>query len=107
MLENAIYSVISPEGCAAILWRDKSKSPDAATGLRLVAKDLFELGVIDQVIDEPGGGAHTDYDESSRLLDKALQENLKVISSYTSVERLALRYNKLREFGKWGSLITA
>lgn len=107
MLENAIYSVISPEGCAAILWRDKSKSPDAATGLRLVAKDLFELGVIDQVIREPGSGAHTDYDESSRLLDKALQENLKVISSYTNVERLALRYNKLREFGKWGSLITA
>lgn len=107
MLENAIYSVISPEGCAAILWRDKSRAADAANGLRLIAKDLFELGVIDQVINEPVGGAHTDYDATAKLLDKALQENLKVISSYTREERLALRYNKLREFGKWGSLITA
>lgn len=107
MLENAIYSVISPEGCAAILWKDSSRAAAAAHGLRLIARDLFDLGVIDQVIDEPGEGAHTDHDETAKLLDKALLENLKVISSYTKVERLALRYNKLREFGKWGSLITA
>lgn len=107
MLENAIYSVISPEGCAAILWKDSNRAAAAAHGLRLIAQDLFELGVIDQVIDEPGGGAHTDYDETAKLLDKALLENLKVISSYTNVERLAHRYNRLREFGKWGSLITA
>ena len=107
MLENAIYSVISPEGCAAILWRDKSRASDAADGLRLVADDLFELGVIDQVVKEPGGGAHADYDEAAKFLGKALQENLKVISSYSVEERLALRYNKLREFGKWGSLITS
>ena len=107
MLENAIYSVISPEGCAAILWKDSSRAAEAAHGLRLIARDLFELGVIDQVVDEPTGGAHTDYDEAARLLDKCLQENLKVISSYSAQERLALRYSKLREFGKWGSLISA
>lgn len=107
MLENAIYSVISPEGCAAILWRDKSKAPEAATGLRLVARDLFELGVIDQVVDEPTGGAHLDFDNAAEQLDKALFENLKVISSYSNVQRLELRQNKLRDFGKWGSLINA
>ena len=105
MLENAIYSVISPEGCAAILWKDSTRAVAAAKGLRLIANDLFELRVIDQVIDEPPGGAHTDYDESAKLLDKALLENLKVISRYSGEERLALRYNKLREFGKFGSLI--
>ena len=106
MLENAIYSVISPEGCAAILWKDSSRAAAAARGLRLIAQDLFELGVIDEVIVEPTGGAHTDYDATAKLLDKALQGNLKVISEYSAKDRLALRYNKLREFGRWGSLIT-
>jgi acetyl-CoA carboxylase carboxyl transferase subunit alpha len=106
MLENAIYSVISPEGCAAILWKDSTQAAAAARGLRLVAQDLFELGVIDEVIVEPSGGAHTDYDATAKLLDKALQENLKVISEYSAKDRLTLRYNKLREFGRWGSLIT-
>ncbi len=104
MLENAIYSVISPEGCAAILWKDSSRASDAARGLRLTAQDLFSLGMIDEVIDEPRGGAHTDFDETARRLDASLLKNLKVISSYSDEQRLLLRYNKLREYGKWGSL---
>jgi acetyl-CoA carboxylase carboxyl transferase subunit alpha len=102
MLENSIYSVISPEGCAAILWKDASLAEVAAGGLRLTAEDLFALGVIDKVVEEPHGGAHTDYDETARILDTYLSETLKEIASYNSKQRLALRYSRLREFGKWG-----
>src|SRR5437773_3342999 len=66
MLENAIYSVISPEGCAAILWKDSSQSAQAAEGLKLTAKDLKNEGIVDQIIPEPPGGAHTDYDQTAR-----------------------------------------
>ncbi len=102
MLENSIYSVISPEGCAAILWKDASLAEVAAGGLRLTAEDLYALGVIDRVVGEPRGGAHTDYDETARILDTCLSETLMEIASYNGKERLALRYNKLREFGRWG-----
>src|SRR6266850_7535358 len=91
MLENAIYSVISPEGCAAILWKDAKLADQAATGLRLTAQDLFAEKIVDQIISEPPGGAHTDYDQAARFLDVAL------------TERLARRYNKLRDFGRWGT----
>jgi acetyl-CoA carboxylase carboxyl transferase subunit alpha len=106
MLENSIYSVISPEGCAAILWKDSSLAEVAAGGLRLTAEDLFELRVIDRVVSEPQGGAHTDYDETARILDTYLSETLRDIAAYNRKERLALRYSKLREFGKWGLLGT-
>ncbi|HEY0544507.1 MAG TPA: acetyl-CoA carboxylase carboxyltransferase subunit alpha [Pyrinomonadaceae bacterium] len=102
MLENSIYSVISPEGCAAILWKDASRAAEAAGGLRLTAEDLYALGLIDGVVSEPKGGAHSDYDETARVLDDYLSETLKEISVYTGRERLALRYQKLRDFGKWG-----
>lgn len=105
MLENAIYSVISPEGCAAILWRDAAQADRAATGLRLTAEDLYEQGVIDRVVAEPPGGAHTQYDEAARLLDSALSEGLAESLGYTSQERLIRRYHKLREFGKWGTFV--
>jgi acetyl-CoA carboxylase carboxyl transferase subunit alpha len=102
MMENSIYSVISPEGCAAILWKDASRAADAAVGLRLTAEDLYSLNVVDKIVQEPAGGAHLDYDETSRILDKYLTEGLADISSYTIKQRLALRYEKLREFGRWG-----
>jgi acetyl-CoA carboxylase carboxyl transferase subunit alpha len=102
MLENSIYSVISPEGCAAILWKDASRASVAAGGLRLTAEDLYALELIDSVVAEPEGGAHMDYDETARILDNYLSEALKEISVYTGEERLSLRYQKLREFGKWG-----
>jgi acetyl-CoA carboxylase carboxyl transferase subunit alpha len=103
MLENSIYSVISPEGCAAILWKDAKLADQAARGLRLTAQDLYGEKIIDQIIREPPGGAHTDYDQAARLLDSALTERLAEAVSCSQDERLARRYNKLREFGRWGT----
>src|SRR5438552_14478755 len=103
MLENAIYSVISPEGCAAILWKDAKLADQAATGLRLAAQDLYAEKIVDQIISEPPGGAHTDYDQAARFLDAALTERLAEAVSCSQVERLTRRYNKLRQFGRWGT----
>ncbi|HEV7683088.1 MAG TPA: acetyl-CoA carboxylase carboxyltransferase subunit alpha [Pyrinomonadaceae bacterium] len=103
MLENSIYSVISPEGCAAILWKDSKLADKAATGLRLTAQDLFAEKIVDQIIKEPPGGAHTDYDQAARFLEAALTERLAEAVSCSQDERLARRYNKLREFGRWGT----
>jgi acetyl-CoA carboxylase carboxyl transferase subunit alpha len=102
MLENAIYSVISPEGCAAILWKDSGLAERAAAGLRLTAQDLYEAKIVDQIISEPPGGAHTDYDRAARYLDSALSERLAEAVSCSQEERLAKRYAKLRLFGRWG-----
>lgn len=103
MLENSIYSVISPEGCAAILWKDSSKADLAAEGLRLTAQHLFEEGIIDKIIPEPPGGAHNDYDQAARLLDSALSERLAEAVSCSQEDRLSRRYTKLRHFGRWGT----
>src|SRR5436190_16005080 len=103
MLENAIYSVISPEGCAAILWKDAARADQAAEGLRLTAKDLREEQIVDQIIPEPPGGDHTDFDQTARYLDSALSERLAEAVSCSQEERLARRYSKLREFGRWGN----
>jgi acetyl-CoA carboxylase carboxyl transferase subunit alpha len=102
MLENAIYSVISPEGCAAILWKDAKLADRAAEGLRLTAQNLYEEKIVDQIIREPPGGAHTDYDQTARYLDSALSERLAEAVSCSQQERLAKRYSKLRQFGRWG-----
>lgn len=102
MLENAIYSVISPEGCAAILWKDSSLAERAAEGLKLTAQDLFNAKLVDQIISEPDGGAHTDFDQAARYLDSALSERLAEAVSCSQEERLAKRYAKLRQFGRWG-----
>jgi acetyl-CoA carboxylase carboxyl transferase subunit alpha len=103
MLENAIYSVISPEGCAAILWKDKSHADQAAEGLRLTAQHLFEEGIVDKIIPEPEGGAHNDYDQTARFLDSALSERLAEAVSCSQEDRLKRRYSKLRSFGRWGT----
>ena len=102
MLENAIYSVITPEGCAAILWRDAAQAERAAEGLRLTAEDLLGLGVVDRVVQEPAGGAHSEHERSAHLLDAALSEGLAEVVGYTQEERQARRYSKLRKLGKWG-----
>src|SRR5882724_10660962 len=101
MLENAIYSVISPEGCAAILWKDAARADQAAEGLRLTAADLLEEQIVDQIIREPQGGAHTNYDQTARYLDSALSERLAEAVSCSQEDRLARRYSKLRQFGRW------
>jgi len=102
MLENSIYSVISPEGCAAILWKDSARADQAAEGLRLTAQHLHEAGIIDKIIPEPEGGAHNDYDQTARYLDSALSERLAEAVSCSQEDRLKRRYSKLRGFGRWG-----
>ena len=102
MLENAIYSVISPEGCAAILWKDSGQAERAAAGLRLTAEDLYKQGIVDRVIAEPPEGAHTQHDEAARFLDAALSEGLAEALSSTNQQRLFRRYDKLRAYGRWG-----
>ncbi|HEU4433416.1 MAG TPA: acetyl-CoA carboxylase carboxyltransferase subunit alpha [Pyrinomonadaceae bacterium] len=103
MLENSIYSVISPDGCAAILWKDSTKADRAAEGLRLTAQHLYESGIIDKIIPEPEGGAHNDYDQTARYLDSALSERLAEAVSCSPEDRLTRRYQKLRSFGQWGT----
>jgi acetyl-CoA carboxylase alpha subunit len=104
MLENAVYSVITPEGCAAILFKDSAQAPRAAEFLRLTAPELHRAGIVDLVIPEPAGGAQNDHDEAARLLDAALWESLRQTSALAPAERLALRYRKLRALGSWGTL---
>ena len=82
MMENSVYSVISPEGCASIMWRDASKKGLAAEAMKITAKDLNELGCIDGIIPEPAGGAHTDHAQAAELLDAALQQHLAAIKQH-------------------------
>ena len=100
MLENAIYSVISPEGCATILWRDPKKMLDAAKAMKLSAKDLLELGVIDEIISEPLGGAHRDKNLILNNVRKSLLTNLSNFKNMSSDEILAQRKNKFLNIGR-------
>lgn len=96
MMENAIYSVISPEGCASIMWRDASKKELAAQALRITAKDLSELGCVDDIVAEPEGGAHLDHEAAAALLDAALRKHLAEVKKSSTRELVASRYNKFR-----------
>ena len=98
-LENAVYSVISPEGCASILWRAPEKAPEAAAAMRMTAADQLELGVIDAIIPEPGEGAHTDPDATGRAIQEAIRGALARISRLAPEELLATRYARLRGLG--------
>jgi len=102
VLENAYYSVISPEGCAAILWKDSVKAPEAASVLKLTANDLLELGIIDGVVTEPLGGAHRDPERMAQLLKEAIKTNLKSLLDLPREELLKLRYKKFRKIGVVG-----
>ena len=101
MLENAIYSVISPEGCASILWRDQAYAEQAAHALRLTASDLMEFGLIDQIVSEPEGGAHLNHEEAGHLLDAYLSDALQSVRRFGSKERIARRYHKFRAMGRF------
>lgn len=107
MLENAIYSVISPEGCAAILWKDAQQADRAAASLRLTAEDLLRLNLIDMTVEEPEGGAHGEHDETAQLLDVVLSQRLAEAVSQTAELRMRRRYERLREYGKWGAAPSA
>src|SRR5437763_6215604 len=99
ILENAYYSVISPEACSAILWRDRRHAAEAAEALKLTAQDLLKLRVVDEIVPEPEGGAHRDYDFVTANLGKALRHALQQISQVPVAELLERRYQKFRQLG--------
>jgi acetyl-CoA carboxylase carboxyl transferase subunit alpha len=99
MLEHAIYSVISPEGCAAILWNDAAKAPEAAELMRITAPDLLRLGVIDGIVPEPPGGAHRDWEATATNLREALRAELAALSGKTAATLVSERYDKFRRIG--------
>src|SRR4030088_3055818 len=101
MMENSIYSVISPEGCAAIMWRDASKKALAAEAMKITAKDLNELGCIDGIIPDPPGGGHTDHAQAAALLDAALQQHLAAVKRLPVGELLETRYKKFRNMAQF------
>jgi acetyl-CoA carboxylase carboxyl transferase subunit alpha len=101
MMENSVYSVITPEGCSAILWKDSARAADAASSLKITAADLLSLGVIDEIVPEPAGGAHEDWDGAAELLKAALLSALRRVESQTDAERRAGRYQKFRQMGRF------
>ena len=101
MMENAVYSVISPEGCASIMWRDASKKALAAEAMKITATDLSELGCIDGIVPEPEGGAHSDHEAAAALLDQALQGYYDAVKRAPLQELLVSRYNKFRNMAQF------
>jgi acetyl-CoA carboxylase carboxyl transferase subunit alpha len=101
MMENSIYSVISPEGCASIMWRDAAKRELAAEAMRITAPDLKELGCVDDIIPEPEGGAHSDQDAAVRLVDEVLQKNLAELKGMSAEELITARYDKFRKMAQF------
>jgi acetyl-CoA carboxylase carboxyl transferase subunit alpha len=101
ILENAYYSVISPEACSAILWRDRKHAPEAAEALKLTAQDLLRLEVVDEIVGEPEGGAHRDYEVAAANLGNALRQNLERLVAQPIDQVLKKRYKKFRELGNF------
>jgi acetyl-CoA carboxylase carboxyl transferase subunit alpha len=101
MLENSVYSVISPEGCASIMWRDPSKAETAAEALKITARDLVELQLVDEIVPEPDGGAHFDPEAAARLLEPFLVRALDELSPLAPEELLNQRYEKFRRMGQF------
>ncbi|NLY30176.1 MAG: acetyl-CoA carboxylase carboxyltransferase subunit alpha [Firmicutes bacterium] len=101
MMEHAWYSVISPEMCAQILWKDSSKAPEAAEALKLTAQDLLKFGAIDSIVTEPLGGAHKNHEEAAANLKQALQENLQLLLEIPADELVEQRLARFRRLGKW------
>jgi acetyl-CoA carboxylase carboxyl transferase subunit alpha len=101
ILENAIYSVISPEGCASIMWRDATKAELAAEALKITAHDLHEMGLVDEIVPEPEGGAHLDHEAAAALLDPVLERSLRELQALPLSELLQRRYEKYRRMGQF------
>jgi len=104
ILENSFYSVISPEGCASIIWRDSSKAETAATAMKITAKDLREQGIVDEIIPEPDGGAHTDHEAAARILDDVLERQLVTLVNQPVRDLVSARYEKFRKMGQFFDL---
>ena len=100
MLANSIYSVIPPEGCAAILWRDAEKAPEAAQALKLTSDSLLELGIIDEIISEPPGGAHRDYEKTMEAVKAAILKHLKRLKRVSSRKLVDRRYDRYSKIGR-------
>jgi len=103
MLENSVYSVISPEGCASIMWRDSTKAEVAAEALKITATDLLGMNLIDGIVPEPDGGAHTDHAATARLLAPFLSRSLEELSALSPEEMIARRYDRFRHMGQFFS----
>ncbi|MBI2094444.1 MAG: acetyl-CoA carboxylase carboxyltransferase subunit alpha [Candidatus Omnitrophica bacterium] len=103
MLQNSYYSVISPEGCAAILWRDRARASDAAAALKLTAEDLLQFGIVDELIQEPLGGAHHNSEEVARHLKASIQRFFKSVENLSTEELLNRRYERFRRIGAFST----
>jgi len=101
MLENAVYSVISPESCAAIVWRDSTRAQDAAEALKLTAENLLGLGMIDEIVPEPPNGAHADWDDAAKKLGDAVEKRLDELMAMSGEQLVADRYEKFRKIGSF------
>jgi acetyl-CoA carboxylase carboxyl transferase subunit alpha len=101
VLEFGYYSVITPEGCAAILWKSADRTPEAAARLKITAPNLLELGIVDTIVDEPPGGAHQDHDNAATLLDRALFKELTQLSSLDPDQLRDDRYERFRRLGAY------
>jgi acetyl-CoA carboxylase carboxyl transferase subunit alpha len=101
MLENAIYSVITPEGCSSILWRDKDHAEQAAKALRLTAPDLLQMGLVDHIVPEPAGGAHSNHAEAAQIVGAHLKDALASVKNLSDSDRVARRYKKFRAIGEF------
>jgi acetyl-CoA carboxylase carboxyl transferase subunit alpha len=101
ILENSFYSVISPEGCASIVWRDSTKAETAAVAMKITAKDLKEFGIVDEIVQEPEGGAHTDYEVTAGHLDDVLSRQLAELAQQSPKELVKRRYEKFRKMGQY------
>jgi acetyl-CoA carboxylase carboxyl transferase subunit alpha len=101
MLQYGIYSVISPEGCASILWKSADKAEDAAEAMRITAKDLSEFGLVDEVLEEPLGGAHRDPAQAAEVLRNALLKNIEELEQLSVEQLLETRYRRLASFGQF------
>jgi acetyl-CoA carboxylase carboxyl transferase subunit alpha len=107
MLEHAVYSVISPEGCASILWRDPGKAEQAATAMKITAPDLVALGIVDAIVTEPPGGAHANHEALFRSLDELLERQLAELQAHSSEALVEARYVKFRNMGRLGQEFVA
>lgn len=103
MLENAIFSALSPEEAADLIYRDKSRADEAAETLKLTASDCKALGIVDLIVSEPEGGAHTDHHEAARLLKRALLQQLFEVQNSSKRKRLRDRYKKFKDVGEYSS----